>query len=85
MNSDEMTETTVDGAPLWRGQEVRVHAGAHDRGTGFVDDLINDGSIVWIVFGGAEPRRGAARLPRGRRGPVHRAPAHIDSLEQRLR
>ena len=53
----ETTETTVDGTALWRGQEVRVHAGGHDLGIGFVDDLTDDGSIVWIVFCGAEPRR----------------------------
>jgi hypothetical protein len=57
MNTDEMTETTVDGAALWRGQEVRVYAGGYDLGTGFVDDLTDDGSIVWIVFGGVELRR----------------------------
>lgn len=56
MNTDEMTETTVDGTALWRGQEVRVHAGGRDLGHGIVDDLTDDGSIVWIVFGGAEPR-----------------------------
>ncbi|WP_324642379.1 hypothetical protein [Pseudarthrobacter sp. LT1] len=28
-----------------------------DLGHGTVDDLTDDGSIVWIVFGGAEPRR----------------------------
>lgn len=57
MSTDEMNEMTVDGAALWRGQEVRVHAGGHDLGRGIVDDLTDDGSIVWIVFGGAEPRR----------------------------
>jgi hypothetical protein len=57
MNTDEMTEATVDASALWRGQEVRVHARGHDLGTGFVDDLTEDGSIVWIMFGGAEPRR----------------------------
>ncbi|MDP9889514.1 hypothetical protein [Pseudarthrobacter enclensis] len=52
-----MTATTVKGSALWRGQGVRVQAGGHDLGTGVVDDLTEDGSIVWIVFGGAEPRR----------------------------
>lgn len=56
MNTDEMTETT-DGTSLWRGQEVLVRAGGHNLGRGIVDDLTDDGSIVWIVFGGAEPRR----------------------------
>ncbi|TQJ36738.1 hypothetical protein [Arthrobacter sp. SLBN-122] len=57
MNTDEMTDTTVDGTALWQGQEVRVYAAGCDLGTGLVDDLTVDGSIVWIVFGGAEPRR----------------------------
>lgn len=34
-----------------------MQAEGHDLGTGVVDDLTEDGSIVWIVFGGAEPRR----------------------------
>ncbi|MDJ0459908.1 hypothetical protein PUN71_022120 [Arthrobacter sp. NQ7] len=57
MNTEEMTNRTVDSTALWRGQRVRVHAGVHDLGAGVVDDLTEDGSIVWIVFGGAEPRR----------------------------
>lgn len=57
MNTDEMTDRTVDGTALWQGQEVRVYAGGRDLGTGVVDDLTVDGSIVWVVFGGAEPRR----------------------------
>ncbi|QOD06182.1 hypothetical protein IDT60_22825 (plasmid) [Pseudarthrobacter sp. BIM B-2242] len=52
-----MTETTTDASALLRGQEVRVHTRGHDLGTGVVDDLTEDGSIVWVVFGGAEPRR----------------------------
>ncbi|GGI02521.1 hypothetical protein ACFFGR_14465 [Arthrobacter liuii] len=57
MGANETTETTVDGSTWRRGQEVRVHAGGHDLGSGTVDDLTDDGSIVWVVFGGAEPRR----------------------------
>lgn len=57
INTEEMTETTVDGTALWRGQEVRVHAGGRVIGTGVVDDLTDDGSIVWIVSGRAQPRR----------------------------
>lgn len=57
MNTDEMAGMTVDGSALWRGQEVRVHVGGHSFGEGIVEDLTDDGSIVWIVFGGAEPRR----------------------------
>lgn len=52
-----MTEMTVDGSALLRGQEVRVRAGAEDLGPGRVDDLTEDGTIVWVVFGGASPRR----------------------------
>lgn len=57
MSTDELTEATVDGSALWRGQEVRVRMRGNDLGTGVVDDLTEDGSIVWIMFGGAEPRR----------------------------
>lgn len=57
MSTDELTGTTTDASTLWRGQEVRVHAHGHDLGTGVVDDFTEDGSIVWVVFGGAEPRR----------------------------
>jgi hypothetical protein len=57
VNTDEMTEQTVDGSALWRGQKVHVRMRGQDLGTGVVDDLTDDGSIVWIVFGGAEPRR----------------------------
>lgn len=57
VSTSEMTESTVDGSALLRGQEVRVHAGGQDLGTGTVDDKTEDGSIVWVVFGGAVPRR----------------------------
>lgn len=57
MNTEELTESTVDGSALWRGQEVRVHMHGHELGTGLVDDLTEDGSIVWILFGGVERRR----------------------------
>lgn len=57
MGSEEMTAVTIDGAPLRRGQEVMVHAGAEDLGAGVVDDFTEDGSIVWVIFGGAAPRR----------------------------
>lgn len=52
-----MTELTVDGSALLRGQEVRVSAGSEALGAGKVDDLTEDGSIVWVLFGGASPRR----------------------------
>lgn len=57
MSTSELTETTVDGSALQRGQEVRVRVGSEDLGAGKVDDLTEDGSIVWVVFGGATPRR----------------------------
>lgn len=52
-----MTAVTVEGTRLTRGQEVQVSLGLHDLGTGKVDDFTDDGLIVWIVFGGATPRR----------------------------
>lgn len=57
MNTEEMTDTTVDGSALRRGQEVRVHLRDQDLGAGVVDDPTEDGSIVWIIFHSAEPRR----------------------------
>lgn len=57
MGTDEMTEPTADGSTLRRGQDVRVQAGDEDLGAGKVDDLTEDGSIVWVIFGGATPRR----------------------------
>lgn len=52
-----MTELTVDGSALLRGQEVRVRVGSRNLGAGVVDDLNEDGTMVWVVFGGAMPRR----------------------------
>lgn len=52
-----MTELTVDGSALMRGQSVRIHAGGRDLGERVVDDLRQDGAVVWIAFGEAEPRR----------------------------
>jgi hypothetical protein len=57
MDADEMTALTVDGAELRRGQEVRVQAGDEALGTGVVDDFTEDGSAIWVIFGGASPRR----------------------------
>jgi hypothetical protein len=57
MSTDEMTAATVDGSALMRGQEVRVQVGDEALGTGVVDDITEDGSIVWVIFGGAVPRR----------------------------
>ncbi|WP_442543673.1 hypothetical protein ACSBOX_17910 [Arthrobacter sp. KN11-1C] len=57
MSSDEKTGLTADGSALLRGQEVLVRAGSEDLGPGVVDDLNDDGSIVWIVFFGQTPRR----------------------------
>lgn len=45
------------GRGLLRGQDVHVRANGHDLGTGRVDDLTEDGTIVWVVFGGATTRR----------------------------
>lgn len=55
--TDDMTALTVDGAELRRGQEVRVQAGSEALGAGVVDDFTRDGSAIWVVFGGASPRR----------------------------
>jgi hypothetical protein len=52
-----MTALTVNGAELRRGQEVRVQAGDKALGTGVVDDFAADGSAIWVIFGGASPRR----------------------------
>lgn len=57
MGADEMTVLTVDGTALRRGQDVMVRAGDEDLGTGVVDDFTEDGSVVWVIFGGATPRR----------------------------
>jgi hypothetical protein len=57
MGADEMTALTVDGTVLRRGQDVMVRAGAEDLGAGVVDDFTEDGSVVWVIFGGATPRR----------------------------
>lgn len=52
-----MTELAVDGSALLRGQEVLVRVGSEDLGAGIVDDLNEDGTMVWVIFGGATPRR----------------------------
>lgn len=57
VSTSEMTEMTVDGSSLLPGQEVRVRVGSEDLGPGMVDDLNEDGTMVWIIFGGAVPRR----------------------------
>lgn len=57
MGANEMTGATVDGSGLMRGQDVRVRVGAEDLGKGKVDDLSDDGSIVWVRFSGASTRR----------------------------
>jgi hypothetical protein len=57
VSTSEITELTVDGSALLRGQEVQVRVGSENLGTGIVDDLNEDGTMVWIVFGGALPRR----------------------------
>ena len=57
MGTDEMAALTVERAALRRGQDVRVQTGDEDLGAGRVDDLTEDGSIVWVVFDGAMPRR----------------------------
>ena len=50
----------MDGAPPWRGLEVRVHTGGHDRGTGFVDDLIDDGE--WSILGAGKKQMPLATI-----------------------
>jgi hypothetical protein len=57
MGTNEMITLSLDGTALRRGQEVFVRAGSEDLGTGVVDDLTEDGSIVWVIFGGVTPRR----------------------------
>jgi sRNA-binding protein len=55
--TEEMTATTTDGTALQRGQEVLVKAGTEPLGAGVVDAITEDGSIVWVVFGGTTGRR----------------------------
>ncbi|GAA4035190.1 hypothetical protein GCM10023063_19480 [Arthrobacter methylotrophus] len=57
VNTDEMNVLRTGGSALRRGQQVWVRVGAEDLGTGKVDDMTDDGSMVWVVFGGATPRR----------------------------
>lgn len=53
MSTNVLTQTTTGAGTLWRGQTVRVHKLGHDLGTGVVDDHTEDGSIAWVVLGGA--------------------------------
>ena len=59
MKTDEMTMTPMaaDGRALRRGQEVLVRAGDENLGKGKIDDFTENGEIVWVMFGGATPRR----------------------------
>jgi len=48
---------TTRRSELLPGQIVHVRLGSRDFGLGTVDDRTEDGSIVWILFGGPTPRR----------------------------
>lgn len=52
-----MTLRTDDRCALVRGQKVHVRAGDEDLGAGTIDDFTDDGGAVWVIFGGATPRR----------------------------
>lgn len=56
MNNGKGT-LVFDRSALRRGQQVMVTRHGDEVGTGVVDDVTGDGSVVWIVFGGAFPRR----------------------------
>lgn len=47
----------TDLADLLPGQRVRVSAGFTNLGAGLVDARTDDGSMVWVDFGGAYSRR----------------------------
>ncbi|HEX9086474.1 MAG TPA: hypothetical protein VF867_02980 [Arthrobacter sp.] len=57
MDTDEKTGTTVSRSSLLPGQLVHVLLGPTDLGAGTVDQRTTDGSIIWVRFGGATPRR----------------------------
>lgn len=40
-----------------RGQEVQVREAGHAPGTGVIDDMTPDGSVVWVWVDGKAPRR----------------------------
>ena len=42
---------------LKRGQEVQVREAGHAPGTGVIDDMTPDGSVVWVWVDGKAPRR----------------------------
>ena len=57
MHTDEISGTTALRCTLLPGQRVHVLLGPTDLGVGIVEDRTTDGSIIWIRFGGATPRR----------------------------
>lgn len=57
MPSSETTGTPTRQGELRRDQEVHVRLGGQDLGTGRVDAVAEGGEAVWVVFGGATPRR----------------------------
>ena len=57
VQTDEISGTTAQRSTLLPGQHVHVRLGPTDLGAGIVEDRTVDGSIIWIRFGGATPRR----------------------------
>jgi hypothetical protein len=57
MQTSESAGTPVHQDELRSGQEVHVRLGSQDLGTGRVDAVTEDGEAVWVIFGGATPRR----------------------------
>jgi hypothetical protein len=57
VDTDEKTGTMTHRRSLLRGQEVNVRLDRTDLGTGLVDDMTDNGDIVWVIFGGPIPRR----------------------------
>jgi hypothetical protein len=57
VHTDEISGTTAQRSTLQPGQHVQVRLGPTNLGVGTVEDRTVDGSIIWIRFGGATPRR----------------------------
>lgn len=57
MQTSETTGTPTHQGDLRSGQDVHVRLGSQDLGTGRVDVVTEDGEAVWVIFGGATPRR----------------------------
>jgi hypothetical protein len=55
--SDNDAEPPVRWADLSPGQQVRVRESGRPAGTGVIDSMTPDGSVVWIWIHGHSPRR----------------------------